>query len=102
MSDQFYVTQTSLSRIESASSKQISLAVHQFDEFLTHLDTLVSPRLVLLSSTRNSSQVHRDSLGLVTSAYGRIWDAVMDPKNRYEFASTLLIRSKEEVKTLTG
>ncbi|KAG0149204.1 hypothetical protein CROQUDRAFT_40183 [Cronartium quercuum f. sp. fusiforme G11] len=91
-----------LSRMDATSSKQISLAMRQFDNFLAHLDTLVSPRLVLLSSTKNSSHVHQDSLALVTSAYGRIWDAVMDPKNRYEFASTLLIRSKEEVKTLTG
>lgn len=91
-----------LSRMESASSKQITASVRQFDEFLTELDTLVSTRLTLLSSTKHSSKVHHDSLGLITSAYSRVWDAVMDPLNRYEFGSTLLVRSKEEVKTLTG
>lgn len=92
--------QVPLSRLESASSQRISQAVQAFDDFLTQLDTLVSSRLVLLTSTKNSSEVHQKALQLVNEAYGRVWDAVMDVKNRYEFGSTLLVRSKEEVKML--
>ncbi|MBW0524976.1 hypothetical protein O181_064691 [Austropuccinia psidii MF-1] len=93
---------TPLSRLEEANSKSISQAVQTFDVFLMGLDTLTSNRLVLLSSVKTSSLVHKNSLNMLLKAYETIWDAVMDDRNRYEFRSTILVRSKDEVRTLIG
>jgi hypothetical protein len=80
----------------------LTAAIRTFDSFLAHVDTLSSPRLALLSSHRLASEIHREALKRVTGAYSTLWDAVMEEKNRYEFKSTILHRSKEEVATLLG
>lgn len=91
-----------LSHTLEASGRALTSAIRSFDAFLAHVDTLSSPKLALLSSHRLASIVHREALKRVTAAYERLWNAVMDEKNRYEFKSTILHRSKEEVATLLG
>lgn len=38
----------------------------------------------------------------VVEAYERVWESVMDERNRYEFRSTLVSRSREEVRAVLG
>lgn len=92
--------QEPLSHTTTASSRALSGAIRTFDAFLSHIDVLSSPRLALLSFHRLSSEIHRRALGKIVEAYERVYDAVMDERNRYEFRTTVLHRSKEEVSTL--
>jgi len=89
-----------LSHVPAASSRALASSIRSFDSFLSHIDTLTSSRLALLSSHRLSKEIHHAALQRIVEAYGRIWEAVMDEKNRYEFRSTVMHRSREEVKTL--
>lgn len=91
---------TPLSDVPAASSRSLATAIRTFDSFLSHVDTLTSSRLVLLSSHRLAKEIHHSALERAVAAYGTVWEAVMDPANRYEFRSTVLHRSKEEVRTL--
>ena len=61
-----------------------------------------SPRLALLTSPRLASAVHRAALGRITNDYSRLYDCVMNEEERYEFRSTVMRRSKDEVQTLLG
>jgi hypothetical protein len=38
----------------------------------------------------------------IRDAYKRVWDEVMDEKNKYEFARTVLVRGVDEVGVLLG
>jgi len=62
----------------------------RFDSFLSSLDVLTSPRLVLVASPTISSRIHREALRKVGQAYGVVADAVRNPANKYEFATTVL------------
>lgn len=68
----------------------ITQALDKFDSFLSSLDVLTSPRLVLIASPTISSRIHREALRKVGNAYGTVADAVRDPFNKYEFAATVL------------
>lgn len=94
------VLQEPLSHTTNASSRALTTAIRAFDSFLSHIDVLSSPRLALLSSRRLSSDIHRQALKRIVEAYEKVYDAVMDESNRYEFRTTVLHRSKEEVSTL--
>ena len=79
-----------LSHVPSASPQSITTALRSFDRFLSTLDVATSPRLALLSVGHVAQRVHRGALARVARDYGSVCDAVREPKNRYEFASTLL------------
>ncbi|PLW36616.1 hypothetical protein PCASD_11358 [Puccinia coronata f. sp. avenae] len=120
---------TPLSRIEEANSKAISEALQKFDKFLTNVDTLLSSnKLLSLLNTSSSNSgsnsggrkkvddgdaaghppinlkevILKRSLNQLTEQYQIIYQNVLDPRNLFEFKSTLLIRSLDEVKTLIG
>ncbi|KAG8970571.1 Golgi transport complex subunit 6 [Tulasnella sp. 419] len=81
---------TPLSREPVASSQAVTAALGLFDTFLSQLDVVSSPRLLLLSVPRLSTMVHRKALHSVALEYGRVCDAVRKPENKYEFSGTLL------------
>ncbi|WAR63683.1 hypothetical protein PtB15_17B284 [Puccinia triticina] len=120
---------TPLSRIEEANSKSISEALKKFDKFLMNFDTLLSSNKLLsllnTSSISNSTGgglnkrgtkeeektegsqnlkevILRRSLNDLVARYQIIYDNVLDDRNLFEFKSTILIRSLDEVKTLIG
>lgn len=97
-----HVRQTPLSRLPGAEPKAITQAMKTFDGFLTSLDILTSPRLSLLTSARIASDIHRFALENIAKDYDRIYAAVMDKDNKYEFPSTLLSRHPEDVYMLLG
>jgi len=81
---------TPLSRLPTASTQSITQALSTFDTFLSSLDVLTSPRLSLISTPTLASRIHRTALQRIGKAYGKVADAVRDPKNKYEFATTML------------
>jgi hypothetical protein len=68
----------------------VSSALRKFDSFLSTLDVLSSPSLVLLTVPRLATLIHRSALKRIGLAYNRICDEVKNPQNKYEFATTLL------------
>ena len=46
--------------------------------------------------------IHRTALYRISQAYGEVSDRVLDKKEGYEFAETLLRRSREEVAVALG
>lgn len=73
-----------------------------FTNFLSSLDVLTSPRLALLTSARLAEMIHRTALFRISEAYGEVCDRVLDKKEGYEFAETLLRRGREEVAVALG
>jgi hypothetical protein len=94
--------QTPLARLPATSAKSITSSLTQFSQFLTSLDVLTTPRLALLSSSKLAEKVHRSALFRISQAYGEVCDRVLDKKEGYEFAETLLRRGKEEVAVALG
>ncbi|KAF8526040.1 oligomeric complex COG6 [Hysterangium stoloniferum] len=81
---------TPLSHLPESSSPEVSNALRKFDSFLSTLDVLSSPSLMLLTVPRLATLIHRLALKRIGLAYGRICDEVKNPQNKYEFATTLL------------
>jgi hypothetical protein len=98
----FTNAQTPLSRIPETSSKSLTSALTTFSAFLSHIDVASSPRLSLLSSAALAEDIHRSALRRIAEAYGEVCLRVLDKKEGYEFAETLLRRGKEEVEVALG
>lgn len=96
-----HTTGTPLSRIPSASAANLTKALSTFSTFLTQLDPLSSPRLALLPPAQ-ARQIHAAALERVAESYGRLWEAVMDERERYEAPGSLMRRSREEVWAVLG
>lgn len=90
MKTEVFSAQAPLSHLPSASSQEMSATLRTFDSFLSTLDVLSSPRLALLTVPRLATLIHRSALKKIGHAYGRVCDEVRKPKNKYEFATTLL------------
>lgn len=96
------IQQTPLSRIPETSSKSLTAALTTFSAFLGRIDVASSPRLSLLSSAGLAEEIHRTALRRIAEAYGEVCARVLDKKEGYEFAETLLRRGKEEVEVALG
>lgn len=94
--------QTPLSRLPGATPKELTSALTQFSSFLTSHDPLTSPRLALLANPRLAEGIHRTALRRISEAYAEIADHVLDKKEGYEFAETLLRRGRDEVEVALG
>jgi hypothetical protein len=55
-----------------------------------------------LSSSKLAEKVHRSALHRISQAYAEVCDRVLDKKEGYEFAETLLRRGREEVAVALG
>ena len=93
---------TPLSRLPATAPKPLTQALSTFTSFLGTIDVYSSPRLALLSSARLSEEIHRRALAKISQAYGELCERVLDKKEGYEFAETLLRRGKDEVAVALG
>lgn len=91
-----------MSRLPATSPKPLTAALTTFTNFLSSLDVLTSPRLALLSSAKLAETIHRTALYRISQAYGEVCDRVLDKKEGYEFAETLLRRGRDEVAVALG
>ncbi len=60
------------------------------------------PRLALLTSPALAESIHRRALKRISDAYAEVCDRVLDKKEGYEFAETLLRRGRDEVEVALG
>ncbi|CAK9785326.1 uncharacterized protein COLE_06649 [Cutaneotrichosporon oleaginosum] len=93
---------TPLSRLPGATSTELTAALTKFSSFLTSHDPLTSPRLALLANPRSAEVIHRTALRRIAEAYAEVCERVLDKKEGYEFAETLLRRGRDEVEVALG
>ncbi|BEI79779.1 hypothetical protein CcaverHIS002_0103080 [Cutaneotrichosporon cavernicola] len=93
---------TPLSRLPGATATELTAALTKFSSFLTSHDPLTSPRLALLTNPRTAEVIHRTALRRIAEAYAEVCDRVLDKKEGYEFAETLLRRGRDEVEVALG
>ncbi|KAJ1565129.1 hypothetical protein HK096_004417 [Nowakowskiella sp. JEL0078] len=81
-------------------SSSILSAMSAFDIFLCTAQIDLSSILVKLSSSEYAKIVANRQLWLLVEAYKRLFDEIMDEKNKYDKPLTLLLRSVSDVETL--
>ncbi|CAG8552284.1 10454_t:CDS:10 [Ambispora gerdemannii] len=91
---------TPLSLLPNMDTRSLTGLMAKLDSFLTLGDAdnfrlLGNPKPLV---KRVNQRVSR----LFVEAYKRLVDAIRDPKNRYEFPATILIRTVDEVETLVS
>jgi len=70
------------------------------DTFLCSCTVSVATSLSRITSTSVSNQVTKEGWKRFVQAYGKLYQRVRDPKEKYEFIETLMGRTVEEVETL--
>lgn len=94
--------QTPLSHHSTTTPSHIQDYLSTFSTFLSS-PSLLSPTLFThLSSPTIRSSVHDQALRRLADAYERVFDAIKEERNRFEWSGTVLKRSKEEVRMLLG
>jgi hypothetical protein len=94
--------QTALAQLPTANPSALAAALKQFEFLLASSLLAIPPRLSLLASTRLASDVQHQSLVRLSDAYADLYDAVTSGKEGYEFGTTTMRRTKDEVRTLFG
>ncbi|TPX35858.1 hypothetical protein SmJEL517_g01736 [Synchytrium microbalum] len=94
--------QVVLSRKVTTDALAISQAMTTLDTFLSSGAVDISSDLSRITSSRLARTIMKRGCRQLVATYGRICRAVEDPKNKYEFPSTLLGRSVAEVEILMG
>ena len=93
-------TRRPLSRIPELDQALISNAMSRLDAFLCSAGFDASLRVSRLTSSRRLRVCLEGGIRRFLSDYSRLYDAVMDTQNKYEFPATLMARSVEEIETL--
>ncbi|TPX48201.1 succinate---CoA ligase (ADP-forming) [Synchytrium endobioticum] len=94
--------QTPLSRKATTDAAAISQAMAQLDIFLESGAVDISADLTRLGSSKLARTIVKRGCRQLVATYGRIYAAVENPSNKYEFPSSLLGRSVGEVEVLIG
>lgn len=95
-------TDSPLSLVTGLDATSLKSALTQFDQFLITVTLDVSSTLARIMSSRVVHVVSQRGFKMFLEAYKKLYEAVMDPSNKYEFPSTLMTRTVEEVETLIG
>jgi hypothetical protein len=91
---------TPLSRIPELDPTVISDTMSRLDGFLCTAGIDASSRVSRITSSRRLRRCLEGGVRRFLASYSRLYEAVMDPKNKYEFPATLMTRSVEEIETL--
>ena len=79
-------------------TKSLSTAMSKLDSFLTLSD---SETLRLSGQPAHLVKSVNDKVfSMFIDTYRKVTNAIKDPKNRYEFPATILVRTVNEVETL--
>lgn len=81
-------------------SKAVSDAMAKLGVFLVTVTVDVSETLSRINSVQISRRVSHLGFHRFVEVYRRVYNNIMNPKNKYEFPSSLLNRTVEEVETL--
>eukprot|EP00158_Paraphelidium_tribonemae_P005241 Partr_v1_DN27240_c1_g1_i4_m39020 putative Component of oligomeric Golgi complex 6 len=89
--------------LEFEGSKVHRILAGPFDTYLCSISLEVSSDLAPIVSPKLADVVAKRCIGKFLGAYREIADAILDPKNLYEFPMTnVLVRTLEEVETVVG
>ncbi|CAG8527849.1 660_t:CDS:10 [Paraglomus brasilianum] len=89
---------TPLSLVPNMDTKSLSTAMAKLDSFLTLSD---SETLRLSGQPAHLVKSVNDKVfSMFIDTYRKVTNAIKDPKNRYEFPATILVRTVNEVETL--
>ncbi|KAJ3193212.1 Golgi transport complex subunit 6 [Irineochytrium annulatum] len=81
-------------------AKKLSEAMSKLDAFLCNVAFDTANRLARLSSSRVARQAMKGACKRFLGAYERLYQEVLDPKNKFEFPATIMGRSVGEIETL--
>ncbi|KAG0231611.1 Golgi transport complex subunit 6 [Actinomortierella wolfii] len=91
---------TPLSAVPRMDGASITAVLSKLDRFLGSVHVDLSSSLAKIVSSRLAKIASRQVLKMFSTAYRGLCDAVMDPKNKYEYPSTILVRTADEVEML--
>ncbi|CAB3977800.1 Conserved oligomeric Golgi complex subunit 6, partial [Paramuricea clavata] len=89
-----------LSTVSGMDAQSIKDCMSKFDKYLSSPDSLVLPQVDLLRSTRLRDTVNKRSSDLVCVAYRKIYDAVLNPFNKYTDPKSIVVRTPDQVLSL--
>ncbi|KAF9981203.1 Golgi transport complex subunit 6 [Modicella reniformis] len=92
--------QTPLSLIPGMDAASISAILSQLDHFLGSVNLDLTSWLSKIVSSRLAKSIITQNVNMFVDAYRSLCKAVEDPKNKYEFPATILVRTADEVEML--
>ncbi|RKO87918.1 oligomeric Golgi complex subunit 6 [Blyttiomyces helicus] len=91
-----------LALVPGMDSRSIADTMTRLDAFFYSVTGEVASTLSRVTSSRLTRRVTKRGFKMFIDAYRRLHTEVMDPANKYEFPSTILARTVEEVETLVA
>ncbi|KAK6099385.1 Golgi transport complex subunit 6 [Batrachochytrium dendrobatidis] len=92
--------QPPLAHTRTVDAKAVAEAIAKLDLFLVTVTVDVAETLSRISSVQIARRVSQRGFRKFVDTYRNIVAKIMDPINKYEFPSSLIVRSVEEVETL--
>jgi hypothetical protein len=78
----------------------ISAILSHLDHFLGSVNLDLTSWLSKIVSSRLAKAISTQNVKMFVDAYRRLCQAVEDPKNKYEFPATILVRTADDVEDL--
>jgi hypothetical protein len=93
-----------LSRVPDLDGKSVNQVLStSFDSFLSSIHYEVGQHLHQVMSAKHAKSINAMSIQNFVLAYRALYNAIVDPKNEYEFPQTsVLTRSPEDVERVVG
>ncbi|KAF9943091.1 Golgi transport complex subunit 6 [Mortierella alpina] len=91
---------TPLSQVPNMDSASISAVLSRLDHFLGSVNLDLTSWLSKIVSSRLAKAISSQNVKMFVDAYRRLCEAIEDPKNKYEFPATILVRTADEVEML--
>ncbi|KAF9957617.1 Golgi transport complex subunit 6 [Mortierella alpina] len=91
---------TPLSQVPNMDSASVSAVLSRLDHFLGSVNLDLTSWLSKIVSSRLAKAISTQNVKMFVDAYRRLCEAIEDPKNKYEFPATILVRTADEVEML--
>ena len=93
-------SQKPLSQVEGMDVKSLKVFLNKFDTFLIAPDDYLLPQIKLLSSPSHRKSISKRSLQLVSATYKQLYEAVMEPTNKYNHPEAIMNKNPDQVDLL--
>ncbi|KAG0368762.1 oligomeric Golgi complex subunit 6 [Gamsiella multidivaricata] len=91
---------TPLSLVPGMDAATVSTVLSRLDHFLGSVNLDLTSWLSKIVSSRLAKNISTQNVKMFVDAYRRLCRAIEDPKNKYEFPATILVRTADEVEML--
>ncbi|KAF9114484.1 Golgi transport complex subunit 6 [Mortierella sp. AM989] len=91
---------TPLSQVPNMDGTSIITVLSRLDHFLGSVNLDLTAWLSKIVSSRLAKNISTQNVKMFVDAYRRLCNAIEDPKNKYEFPATILVRTADEVEML--